>query len=51
MKIEKKFFGFCVLGMKNELLNDILDYETIDQISKYMYAINEEIFTKYQNIV
>ena len=51
MKMEKKFFKFCVPNMKNELLNDILDYETIDQISKYMYAINEEIFTKYQNIV
>ena len=47
MKMEKKFFKFCVPNMKNELLNDILDYETIDQISKYMYAINEEIFTKY----
>ena len=29
------------------MLNEILDYETIDQISKYMYAFNEDIFTKY----
>ena len=43
----KKYFKFCVPNMKNELLNDILDYETIDQISKYMYAFNEDIFTKY----
>ena len=43
----KKFFKFCVPNLMNELLEQILDYETIDQISKYMYAFNEEIFTKY----
>lgn len=43
----KKYFKFCIPNMKNELLNEILDYETIDQISKYMYAFNEDIFTKY----
>ena len=43
----KKYFKFCIPNVKNELLNDILDYETIDQISKYMYAFNEDIFTKY----
>lgn len=43
----KKYFKFCIPNVKNELLDDILDYETIDQISKYMYAFNEDIFTKY----
>ena len=43
----KKYFKFCIPNIKNELLNEILDYETIDQISKYMYAFNEDIFTKY----
>lgn len=43
----KKYFKFCIPNVKNELLNDLLDYETIDQISKYMYAFNEDIFTKY----
>ena len=43
----KKYFKFCTPNMKNVLLNDIFDYETIDQISKYMYAFNEDIFTKY----
>ena len=43
----KKYFKFCIPNLKNELLNNVLDYETIDQISKYMYAFNEEIFTKY----
>ena len=43
----KKYFKFCIPNMKNELLNDVLDYETIDQISRYMYAFNEDIFTKY----
>ena len=43
----KKFFKFCIPNMKNELLKPILNFETIEQISKYMYAFNEEIFTKY----
>jgi tetratricopeptide (TPR) repeat protein len=43
----KKIFKFCIPNLKNELLEPILDYETIDQISKYMYAFNEDIFTKY----
>lgn len=43
----KKFFKFCVPNMKNELLQPLLNFETIEQISKYMYAFNEEIFTKY----
>ena len=43
----KKYFKFCIPNLKNELLNDLLDYKTIDQISKYMYSFNEEIFTKY----
>ena len=43
----KKFFKFCVPNLKNELLKPLLNFETIEQISKYMYAFNEEIFTKY----
>ena len=43
----KKYFKFCVPNLKNELLDQILDYKTIDQISRYMYDFNEEIFTKY----
>ena len=43
----KKYFKFCLPNLKNELLDPILHYEVIDQISKYMYSFNEEIFTKY----
>ena len=44
----KKYFKFCIPNLNNELFKPILNYETIDQISKYMYAFNEDIFTKYQ---
>ena len=44
----KKIFKFCTPLLKNEIFEPILNYETIDQISKYMYAFNEDIFTKYQ---
>ena len=44
----KKYFKFCVPNLRNEIFKALLNYETIDQISKYMYAFNEEIFSKYQ---
>ena len=44
----KKFFKFCIPFLKNEYFNQIINYETIDLISKYMYAFNEDIFTRYQ---
>ena len=44
----KKFFKFCIPFLKNEYFNQLINYETIDLISKYMYALNEDIFTRYQ---
>ena len=44
----KKFFKFCIPVLTNEKLIDLINYEIIDHISKYMYALNEDIFTKYQ---
>jgi tetratricopeptide (TPR) repeat protein len=44
----KKFFKFCIPYLKNEYLNKFINYETIDLISKYMYALNEDIFSRYQ---
>ena len=45
----KKFFKFCTPNLKNEFFDSILNYEVIDQVSKYMYAFNEDIFTRYQS--
>jgi len=44
----KKYFKFCTPNLKNENFNEILNYEVIDQVSKYMYAFNEDIFIRYQ---
>ena len=44
----KKFFKFCLPNLKNENFQPFLNYDILDQISKYMYAFNEDIFTKYQ---
>ena len=44
----KKLFKFCIPNLKGEYFFPILKYEIIDQISKYMYAFNEDIFTRYQ---
>ena len=44
----KKFFKFCIPNLKDEHFKPLLNYEIIDQVSKYMYAFNEDIFTKYQ---
>ena len=44
----KKFFKFCIPNLKDEHFQPLLNYEIIDQVSKYMYAFNEDIFTKYQ---
>ena len=44
----KKYFKFCIPNLKGENFKQIINYEIIDQISKYMYAFNEDIFIKYQ---
>ena len=44
----KKFFKFCLPNLKNENFQPFMNYDILDQISKYMYAFNEDIFTKYQ---
>jgi len=44
----KKYFKFCIPNLKGENFQQIINYEIIDQISKYMYALNEDIFIKYQ---
>ena len=43
----KKFFKFCTPDCNNQLIKQLLNYEMLDQISKYMYAFNENIFLKY----
>ena len=45
----KKFFKFCIPSLNNEKFHSLLNYEVIDQVSKYMYAFNEDIFTRYQS--
>ena len=44
----KKYCKLCKPYLSDEKFEGLLDYEIIDQISKYMYNFNEEIFTRYQ---
>ena len=36
----KKYFKFCIPNLKGENFKQIINYEIIDQISKYMYALS-----------
>ena len=44
----KKYCRLCTPFLTNEKFEGLLDYDIIDHISKYMYAFNEDIFTRYQ---
>lgn len=45
----KKIFKFLTPNLKNEEFRPIFQYEVLDQISKYMYDFNEEIFCRYNS--
>ena len=48
-ELGKKYFRFCVPSLDNPYFKEILNYDVIDNVSKYMYSFNEEIFTKYNS--
>lgn len=45
----KKTFHFCKPNLRNEEFTKILNYEILDQVSRYMYDFNDEVFCKYNS--
>ena len=42
-----KFFNYCTPDLSNELFKDVINYENLSYSSKYMNALNKNIFLKY----